>query len=294
MDGVPEDQAKLPPDDDAQNAAVIPPRERLRRLDALKVEGVLTDAEYQSRRGPIIDELMSANVSGDVEPQPASSAFCSQCGTVQPSRNSNFCWSCGNALSEPRSAASVTRAAPAIRPAPRIDGLSTPALGGGVDDGRHHPTFKEPGNIAAHCPSCDEPRRFSSAGDVTCPGCGWDFEIDDNGEITEGYPIGTACPHCKGQVMVRYAGAAICPLCREPFTASDVTTPDALPDRNMGNVLWGVVWGMFVHISIFFMLFNMPKGVKREDRVFGYWIGFASSIVVPLLVGLVVVGRGVV
>jgi hypothetical protein len=52
-------------------------------------------------------------------------------------------------------------------------------------------------------------------------------------------------------------------------------------------VLWGVVWGLFVHISIFFMLFNMKKGPKREDRVFGYWLGFSAAVVVA--VGVVAV-----
>lgn len=58
--------------------------------------------------------------------------------------------------------------------------------------------------------------------------------------------------------------------------------------RNVGNVAWGVVWGLLVHVAIFFMLFNMKKGAKREDRVFGYWLGLGGSVVVAVVVGTLI------
>jgi multisubunit Na+/H+ antiporter MnhB subunit len=47
-----------------------------------------------------------------------------------------------------------------------------------------------------------------------------------------------------------------------------------------------VFWGLFVHIAIFFMLFGMKKDPRREDRIFGYWLGVVGSVVAAIALGL--------
>lgn len=61
--------------------------------------------------------------------------------------------------------------------------------------------------------------------------------------------------------------------------------------RNGGNVAWGVFWGFVWIPSIAVMMLAMRPGAKREDRVFGYWLGTAAGI--ALAVVIVVLAAGV-
>lgn len=89
-----------------------------------------------------------------------------------------------------------------------------------------------PDSFEVDCPACGATCEFPRAGDVTCPACTWDLTIDSGGEIVDGYPISSICPHCREALTVRYAGTATCPVCGQRFVASEAVAPVAKGGRS--------------------------------------------------------------
>lgn len=58
--------------------------------------------------------------------------------------------------------------------------------------------------------------------------------------------------------------------------------------RDRGNVAWGTLWGFILWPSIIVMMLAMPKGARREDRVFGYWLGIGSNIALAFVAGIII------
>lgn len=132
-------------------------------------------------------------------------------------------------------------------------------------------------------PVPDEEAERGAAAPMFCGGCGTSSAFSDD-RFCRSCGAGLSRPQSTSPVQV----PRVTP---EPANASARLEPSSPApsgqDRNAGNVLWGVVWGLFVHIAIFFMLFNMKKGPKREDRVFGYWLGLSGSVVVAVTIGAI-------
>lgn len=64
----------------------------------------------------------------------------------------------------------------------------------------------------------------------------------------------------------------------------DAKAPTTNRSRDWGNIAWGIFWAMWVP-SIIVML-AMKPGTKRQDRVFGYWLGIALFLGVAVIYGI--------
>lgn len=75
------------------------------------------------------------------------------------------------------------------------------------------------GTIRPTCPWCGCEFRTHRPGNVRCPSCDWEFAIDDNGQVTGGWPLTVTCPDedCGCSFRIRRAGKVRCPECNWAF-----------------------------------------------------------------------------
>jgi len=71
--------------------------------------------------------------------------------------------------------------------------------------------------VCTVCPSCRQDVKVANGGDVDCPVCDWQFEVDSRGAVLDGVPIDAVCPHCKDEISTYPAGDSSCPACGFTF-----------------------------------------------------------------------------